>query len=179
MSVSKALKSKGSSEPAAADGVADDEDEEESEREASRAALPPFLYVGVVLLKKRVAGTLYVVDATRAEGLEIAIVSVVHSLRSEGWMESDTGSYIVSQPQLLATAGANKGVVLIVLLALLWMVRCFPVATSKPRKAECGKVLVTSAGSAAMPRHNPVLVPATQRHRWIGKRSTCPAIANM
>ena len=88
MSVSKALKSKGSSEPAAAvDGVAEDEDEEESAREASRAALPPFLYVGVVLLKKRVLGLEYaVVVATRVEGLEIATVSAVHSLRSEdGW----------------------------------------------------------------------------------------------
>jgi len=82
MSVSKALKSKGSSEPAAADGVADDEDEEESEREASRAALPPFLYVGVVLLKKRVLGLGYAVVVARDKGLDIAIVSAVHSLRS-------------------------------------------------------------------------------------------------
>jgi len=136
MSVSKALKSKGSSEPAAdVDGAAEDEDEEESEREASRAALPPFLYVGVVLLKKRVLGLEYaVVVATRVEGLEMVIVSVVHSLRSAGWMESNTGSYIVSQLQLLATAGANKAIVLIVLLALLCVVPSFlDFETSKGR----------------------------------------------
>lgn len=99
MSVSKALKSKGSSEPAA-DGAAEDEEEEDSEREASRAALPPFLYVGVVLLKKRVLGLEYavVLTATRVEGLEMIIVSVVHSLRSARWMGVDTGSYIVLRP---------------------------------------------------------------------------------
>jgi hypothetical protein len=83
ISVSKALK--GSSEPTAG-AAAEDEDveEEESEREASRAALPPFLYVGGVLLKKRVVGVWYaVVAATRVDGLEIAIVSLV-DLRSEG-----------------------------------------------------------------------------------------------
>jgi hypothetical protein len=70
MSDSKALKSKGSSEPTAVAGAAEDEDEEESEREASRAALPPFLYVGFVLLKVRmVVVWCAVVAATRAEGL--------------------------------------------------------------------------------------------------------------
>jgi hypothetical protein len=58
MSVSSALKSKGSSE--SPDVVAEEEDEEdeeeESEREASRAALPPFLYVGIVLVKVRLVG---------------------------------------------------------------------------------------------------------------------------
>lgn len=71
MSDSKALKSKGSSEPTAVAGATEDEDEdeEESEREASRAALPPFLYVGVVLLKARMVGVWCAVAATRVEGL--------------------------------------------------------------------------------------------------------------
>jgi hypothetical protein len=36
-------------------------------------------------------------------------------------------------------------------------------------KAECGKVLVTSA--LHKPRHDPVLVPTFERHRWIDRRS--------
>lgn len=54
MSDSKALKSKGSSEPAVA--AEEEEDEEDSAREASRAALPPFLNVAGVLLKVRIVG---------------------------------------------------------------------------------------------------------------------------
>jgi hypothetical protein len=86
MSDSKALKSKGSSEPVAAVGAAAEDEEEESEREASRAALPPFLYVGVVLLKKRVVGVWCAVMAgTKIDGLEIAIVSPVRGLRGLRW----------------------------------------------------------------------------------------------
>jgi hypothetical protein len=122
ISVSKALKSKGSSEPTAG-AAAEDEDveEEESEREASRAALPPFLYVGGVLLKKRVVEAWHaVVAATRVDGLEMAIVSLV-SLRSEGgW--SNTGSYIVLRHRLPATEGATRAIVLIVSLAFFDMV---------------------------------------------------------
>jgi hypothetical protein len=159
ISVSKALKSKGSSEPTAG-AAAEDEDveEEESEREASRAALPPFLYVGGVLLKKRVVEAWYaVVAATRVDGLEMAIVSLV-DLRSEGgW--SNTGSYIVLQQRLPATAGANRAIVLIVWLAFFGMDGSFfaPVATSKPRKTECGKT-VTSARNQAERWPDPVLV---------------------
>jgi hypothetical protein len=77
MSVSKALKSKGSSEsPDAAAEEEDEDEEEESEREASRAALPPFLYVGGVLLKGRMEGVWCTVVAT-SDGLETAVVSLV------------------------------------------------------------------------------------------------------
>ena len=69
MSDSRALKSNGSSESTADAVVAEAEDEEESEREASRAALPPFLYVGVVLLKARMVGVWRAVAATRVDGL--------------------------------------------------------------------------------------------------------------
>jgi hypothetical protein len=77
MSVSKALKSKGSSEsPAVVAEEEDEEEEEESEREASRAALPPFLYVGVVLVKVRMVGAGNNVVAT-SDGLEIDVISLV------------------------------------------------------------------------------------------------------
>jgi hypothetical protein len=76
MSVSKALKSKGSSESPAVVAEEEDEEEEESVREASRAALPPFLYVGIVLVKVRMVGVGYNVVATN-DGLEIAVVSLV------------------------------------------------------------------------------------------------------
>lgn len=76
MSVSRALKSKGSSESPAVVAEEEEEEEEESEREASRAALPPFLYVGVVLVKVRMAGVGNNVVATN-DGLEIAVVSLV------------------------------------------------------------------------------------------------------
>lgn len=76
MSVSRALKSKGSSEADEGEAEEDEEEDEESEREASRAALPPFLYEGEVLLKKRALELEYaVLAATRVEGLEMAIVS--------------------------------------------------------------------------------------------------------
>lgn len=55
MSDSKALKSKGSSEPAVA-AEEEEEDEDDSAREASRAALPPFLKLTGVLLKVRMVG---------------------------------------------------------------------------------------------------------------------------
>ena len=132
ISDSKALKSKGSSEPVGVAVVA--EDEEESEREASRAALPPFLYVGVVLLKVRVVGVwCAVVAATRATGLRIAVVSLVREVAMGVWMQKDTESYIVLRWQCPATAGANKVIVSIVLLAFLrWFVES--VATLEPRK---------------------------------------------
>lgn len=76
-----------------------------------------------MLLKVRMLDREYaVVVATRVEGLWVAIVSPCDKVCDQRVdVESNTGSYIVSRWRLLATAGANKAIVLIVLLAFLCM----------------------------------------------------------
>lgn len=100
MSDSRALKSKGSSEPTAAG--ADDDEDEESEREASRAALPPFFSVAGVLLKVRIDVCFAEAAATRLEGLQKLGVSsrsqlLLHDVRRIPEATLSCSSYVPRQ----------------------------------------------------------------------------------